>query len=178
MEGVIGFTTMFAGNFAPKSWALCQGQTINISSNTALFSILGTQYGGNGTTTFMLPDLRGRKVIGAGSGPGLSPYAIGQKGGVESITLSATQMPTHSHPLMITSTPKSYEDVGNGSSPGDTIFAANGSGYSATSNAQSTAYAASVTMTSSGSDMPYEILQPYLGLNFIICQYGVFPARN
>ena len=88
MEGVIGYETGFAGNFAPKNWSFCQGQIVNIASNTALFSILGTVYGGNGTTTFGLPDLRGRAVVGVGQGPGLSTYSLGQVGGVENTTLN------------------------------------------------------------------------------------------
>lgn len=178
MEGVIGFTTMFAGNFAPKGWAFCAGQTINIASNTALFSILGTIYGGNGTTTFMLPDLRGRKIVGAGSGPGLSTYSIGQKGGSETVALTSNQMPAHNHALMITATPKGYDDTGAESSPDSAWFAANGSGYSGSGGVQMKPYQANVTMSTVGSDTPYEILQPYMTLNYIICQYGVFPARN
>lgn len=178
MEGVIGFTTMFAGNFAPKSWAFCQGQTINIASNTALFSILGTTYGGNGTTTFMLPNLQGRKVVGVGSGPGLSSYALGQAGGSETVTLTASQMPAHVHQMQLTATTKSSEDGGNESAPAGSWYAGNGTGYSETSNARMMPYNANVNMSSVGSDTPYEILQPYLSLNYIICQYGVFPSRG
>lgn len=178
MEGVIGFTTMFAGNFAPKSWAFCQGQTIQIASNTALFSILGTTYGGNGTTTFMLPNLQGRKVVGIGTGPGLSPYALGQTGGSETITLTANQMPAHVHSIQLTATPKGFDESGSGSEPENSVFAGSGSGYSGSSNARMAPYNANVAMTTVGSDTPYEILQPYMGMNYIICQYGVFPARN
>lgn len=178
MEGVIGFTTMFAGNFAPKSWAFCQGQTINIASNTALFSILGTTYGGNGTTTFMLPNLQGRKVVGVGTGPGLSPYALGQAGGSETVTLTANQMPAHVHPIQITATTKGTDDVGTLSEPEGAWYAGNGTGYSGSGNAHMAPYTANVTMSTVGSDAPYEILQPYMGINYIICQYGVFPSRN
>lgn len=178
MEGVIGFTTMFAGNFAPKSWAFCQGQTINIASNTALFSILGTTYGGNGTTTFMLPNLQGRKVVGAGTGPGLSTYALGQAGGSETVTLTANQMPAHIHSIQVTATTKGTDETGTASEPEGAWYAANGSGYSGASNARMAPYNANVTMSTVGSDTPYEILQPYMGMNYIICQYGVFPARN
>src|SRR4051812_29571089 len=101
MEGVIGYTTLFAGNFAPKNWAFCAGQIINIASNTALFSILGTTYGGNGTTTFALPDLRGRTIVGQGTGPGLSSYVLGQAGGTENDTLDISQMPAHVHPVAV-----------------------------------------------------------------------------
>lgn len=178
MEGVIGFTTMFAGNFAPKSWSFCQGQTLNIASNTALFSIIGVMYGGNGTTTFMLPDLQGRKIVGAGSGPGLSTYTIGQKGGSETVTLTSSQMPAHNHMMQITATPKGFDDSGNESNPEGVIFAGNGSGYSGSKNGSMKSYQGNVSMTNLGSDTPYEILQPYMTLNYIICAYGVFPARN
>lgn len=178
MEGVIGYVTMFAGNFAPKSWAFCQGQIIAISSNTALFSILGTTYGGNGTTTFALPDCQGRYVVGAGSGPGLSPYALGQKGGSENITLSVNQMPAHVHALAITATPKGYNDAGSLESPDAANYALNGSGYAPAGGNAMKSYTAQVQMSNTGADYPFEILSPFMGLNYIICQYGVFPARN
>lgn len=178
MEGVIGYVTMFAGNFAPKSWAFCQGQIIQISSNTALFSILGTTYGGNGTTTFALPDCQGRQVVGAGNGPGLSPYALGQKGGTETITLTPNQMPAHTHALSITATPRGLDDAGNNESPENANYALSGTGYATTGGTAMKPYSAAVQMTNTGSDYPYEILPPYMALNYIICQYGVFPQRN
>ncbi len=178
MEGVIGYTTMFAGTFAPRNWSLCQGQTISIASNTALFSILGTTYGGNGTTTFMLPNLQGRKIVGAGNGPGLSPYTLGQNGGSENVTLTLNQMPAHIHPLQITATTKGTDEIGTNSEPEGAWYAGNGAGYSGTSNAKMQAYNVNITMSTVGAGTPYEILQPYLGMNYIICQFGVFPARS
>ena len=180
MEGVIGYTTLFAGNFAPKNWAYCQGQIINIASNTALFSILGTTYGGNGTTTFGLPNLSGRRVVGVGNGPGLSPYALGQVGGSESVTLTMNQMPAHLHPLQVTSMPKSFDNTGNASTPGGGIFAGNGSGYASvpTANSGLKPYNVTVQITNAGNNNPYSILPPFLGLNYVICMYGVFPARG
>ncbi len=178
MEGVIGYTTLFAGNFAPKNWAFCQGQIIPIQQNTALFSILGTVYGGNGTTTFGLPNLSGRRVVGAGQGPGLSPYALGQAGGSENVTLSLNQMPAHIHPLQITSHPNSFDVGGASSTPGGGIYAANGSGYAGAGGVQMKPYNVAVQMTNIGSNVPYNIVNPFLGLNYVICMYGVFPARN
>ena len=178
MEGVIGFTTMFAGNFAPKNWQYCQGQIINIASNTALYSILGTVYGGNGTTTFGLPNLAGRYVVGVGQGPGLSPYRLGQVGGSETATLTTAQMPAHVHPVQITATQPCLEDTGNASTPEGAIFAANGSGYSGTPNSKMKPYQGTIQMTTVGSDTSYEILPAYMAVNYIICLYGVFPARN
>ena len=181
MEGVIGFTTLFAGNFAPKSWAFCAGQTINIASNTALFSILGTQYGGNGTTTFMLPDLQGRTIVGTGTGPGLSTYVNGQKAGTENASLTTATMPAHIHPvsaqlnISATSNPASLTNpIGNlyaGEPSANAIYGADG-------NVQMAKINANITMTNTGAGAPFEILRPLLGLNYIICQYGVFPARN
>ena len=96
-EPFLGQLMLFGGNFAPRGWALCNGQILAINQNTALFSLLGTTYGGNGQTTFALPDLRGRAPLHAGQGPGLSPYALGQVGGTENVTLLATEMPAHTH---------------------------------------------------------------------------------
>src|SRR5437879_11862971 len=96
---LLGSIIMFAGNFAPRGWALCNGQILPIAQNTALFSILGTTYGGNGQTTFALPDLRGRVPVGSGQGPGLSNYDLGQQGGSESETLTVNQMPEHTHAI-------------------------------------------------------------------------------
>ena len=178
MEGVIGYVTMFAGNFAPKNWAFCQAQIINIQSNTALFSILGTTYGGNGTTTFGLPDLQSRTIVGAGTGPGLSSYVLGQKSGAETVTLTSGQMPAHAHSLAITVTPYSKDDTGNTSTP-DAVFAINGStGYSGTNNVKMAAFPVTLQMTTVGADTAYSTLPAYMGLNYVICMYGVFPARN
>lgn len=179
MEGVIGYTTLFAGNFAPKNWANCQGQIINIASNTALFSILGTVYGGNGTTTFGLPNLSGRRVVGAGNGPGLSPYSLGQVGGSENITLTMNQMPAHIHPEQIVTHPASYDDSsGTVSEPAGAIYAGNGSGYSSSGGVLMKPFNVSIQMTNAGSGIPYNIVPSYLGLNYVICMYGVFPARG
>jgi Microcystin-dependent protein len=178
MEGVMGFTTMFAGNFAPKAWQFCQGQVLAISSNTALYSLLGTTYGGNGQTTFGLPNLMGRCIVGAGTGPGLSPYRLGQSGGAETVTLTSAQMPMHAHPMQVTITQSCLNDTGNESSPDGGIYAGNGAGYSSGANARMLPYTAALTMTNTGADSPYEILPPYLAVNYIICVQGVFPARN
>jgi microcystin-dependent protein len=178
MEGVIGFTTAFAGNFAPKAWALCQGQILSIASNTALFSIIGTNYGGNGTTTFGLPDLRGRAVIGAGQGPGLSSYVVGEQGGVENNTMSQTQMPAHTHPLQVTMTPPASTVVSN-SSPVNGVY---GTGtenlYSGSADVFMKGYQGTLTTGPAGTPTPFPILHPVLGLNYIICLQGVYPARN
>ena len=181
MEGVIGYVTMFAGNFAPKSWAFCNGQTINIASNTALFSILGTTYGGNGTTTFQLPNTQGRTVVGAGTGPGLSTYNLGQAAGTTSVTLTTQQMPAHVHPVSVTAQNISTESVEADSSlASGNVYAreSNISPYDSNPSAAGGTFPATLTMTNQGGNQPIGIQRPMLGLNYIICQYGVFPARN
>lgn len=178
MEGVIGFTTLFAGNFAPKNWAFCAGQIIPIAQNTALFSILGTVYGGNGQTTFGLPNLCGRKVVGAGSGPGLSPYSLGQSAGAENITMTLSQMPAHVHPLQVTMTARSSDDTGTVASADGAIFAGNGSGYAPASTGSMKGYTGALQMSNVGGSVPYSIVPSFLGLNYVICMFGVFPARG
>jgi len=180
MEGIIGFVTLFGGNFAPRSWAICQGQTINIATNTALFSILGTTYGGNGTTTFKLPDLQGRVAIGQGQGPGLSNYAQGQVGGVESFTLTSAQMPAHTHPVSYNITQNSSTGATTAVPTGKTYGNDNGGGtpYAAPANVPLKPFPGNMTMANAGSSLPVQIINPYLALNYIICQFGVFPSRN
>lgn len=180
MEGVIGYVTMFAGNFAPKSWAFCKGQTINISSNTALFSILGTTYGGNGTTTFQLPNTQGRTVVGAGTGPGLSTYNIGQTAGTYSQTLTTAQMPAHVHPVVVTAHNPSSDDDATLSTASGNVFGrdTNTSPYDSNPAANGGTFPAQLTMSNMGNNSPLTVMRPMLGLNYIICQYGVYPSRN
>lgn len=179
MDGVIGFTTLFAGNFAPKNWALCQGQIMAISQNTALFSILGTTYGGNGQTTFALPDLRGRSVKGAGQGPGLSPYSPGQVGGSETHILNLQQMAVHNHAAQITITPKGA-GAPNASSPANAVYATgNNNLYNFSTDINLHNYPGTLTTGVSGTTpQPFSSVPPYLTLNYLICLNGVFPSRN
>ena len=178
MEGVIGFTTTFAGNFAPTGWALCQGQLLSIASNTALFSILGVTYGGNGTTTFGLPDLRGRMVIGNGQGPGLSSYVLGEQSGVETVTLTQQQMASHVHTTQVTISPAAATNAIS-SSPVNGVYA-NGTEqlYNSTGDTTMKPYQGTLNMANNGSGIPFSIVNPLLGLNYIVCMFGVFPSRN
>jgi microcystin-dependent protein len=160
---------MFGCNFAPRGWALCNGQLLSIAQNTALFSLLGTTYGGNGQTTFGLPDLRGRVPIHFGQGPGLSSYVQGQTGGVESVTLIPQQIPAHNHSLACSS------DDANAGSPANNFPAAVANPIY--SNAQNAALAANAISTVGGSQ-PHENRQPYQTLNFCIALQGIFPSRN
>ena len=174
-EPYIGSIVMFAGNFAPRGWAFCAGQILPISQNTALFSILGTTYGGNGQTTFALPDLRSRNPVGAGQGPGLSNIDLGEVSGTESVTLLTSNMPAHNHLI-------------NCDNTGSSSLAPSGllPGLSDDRNAAVTVYsgaAANATMNPqmvglAGSNIPFGIRDPFLGINFIIALEGIFPSRN
>ncbi|WP_207513787.1 phage tail protein [Longitalea luteola] len=178
MEGYIGQVILFAGNFAPRGWAFCQGQLLSIAQNTALFSILGTTYGGNGQTTFGLPDLRGRVPVGTGTGPGLSAWDLGQMEGAENVSLGVNQMPAHNHSVMVSSgaansaTGKgNYLASPNGTFAGDPVKV---NAY----NGTPTDLLGTSTITNSGSGAPHSNIQPSLGLNYIICMEGIFPSRN
>lgn len=181
----IGEIRIFAGNFAPKAWELCQGQLLNIASNTALFAILGTTYGGNGQTTFGLPDLRGRVPVGTGQGPGLSNYDLGQVSGVEQGALLTTQLPVHTHPLSnATFAIGAYSGAGNSRNPAGAVFAKEAAGVTQTYSSESAdaTMAANVLkagqLGAAGGGQPVSLMQPYLTLNYIICVSGVFPSRN
>ncbi|MES2382755.1 MAG: tail fiber protein [Bacteroidota bacterium] len=202
MEGTIGEIRLFASNFAPKNWAYCAAQVVQIRANTALFSILGTTYGGDGSTTFMLPDLQGRVALGAGQGAGLTNYALGAKTGTETVVLDITQLPAHNHqavaqPGIGSGTAKimAVGTAGGASSPGgnyigqDTInmltsYASGGtivgmdSRSVQISNVVATGGPASVALGNNGGNLPHSNLQPYTALNYIICMYGIFPSRN
>lgn len=185
MEGTIAEIRMFAGTFAPRNWAFCNNQTIAIAQNTALFSLLGTTYGGNGQTTFALPDFRGRIPVGAGTGPGLSNYQLGQKGGTESFTISNANFPPHTHPLSGSVTMKGNGNPAAtdadapqnnypGTVTGTNMYSSvnNGSGL-ANMQTQLTAAAAG-----SASPAPLTNIQPVMGMNYVICMFGIFPSRN
>ena len=173
-EPFIGQVTMFAGNFAPRGWALCDGQLLAISSNQALFSILGTTYGGDGRTTFALPGLRGRTPIHQGSGPGLPPYALGQKGGAESVVLTTNELPQHTH------------TIGNlraAASPADaSVPTGNSLGMAPAYNSGSPSvdmHAGSVgPFGNTGGNVAHPNMPPYLAINYIIALIGLFPSRS
>ena len=172
MNPYLGEIRIFAFNFAPKGWAMCNGQLLAISSNTALFSLLGTYYGGNGQTTFALPDLRGRVPIHQGQGQGLSPYSVGQNGGTESVTLTTQQMPQHNHMANVVSGPQATAPRPSNAHPGN---ATSGSVYS-TANPDSTFNQGFVS--SQGGSQPHNNVQPYLTVTFCIATQGIYPPRN
>ncbi len=158
-------------NFAPFGYAFCQGQLLPISQNTALFSLLGTYYGGDGRTTFALPNLQGRVAIGQGQGPGLSPVVLGEQSGTESVTLNQTQMPAHTH------TVQSFALRGNQTTPAAAVWARSASGdtpYNATAGASMSASAIGLA----GGSQPHSNMMPYLVLNYAIALQGIFPSRS
>jgi microcystin-dependent protein len=166
----VGEIIIAAFNFAPTGYARCDGQLLPIRQNTALFSLLGTTYGGNGTTTFALPNLNGRVPLGAGQGPGLSYYDLGQTGGLEEVTLQPTEMPAHTHSVALTYS----RDMGTTASPENAYLASNGAGrpqYASTN----TAYMGSLA---SGPALPHNNMQPYLTVGFYIALQGIFPPRS
>jgi microcystin-dependent protein len=180
MDPFLGQISLLGCNFAPQGWALCQGQLLSIAQNTALFSLLGVNFGGDGRTNFQLPDLRGRAPVGFGQGPGLSAYTIGQTGGGETISISSANYPAHSHTL------SAAASAATGNVPND-LFEAQGQtgGRGGTDNLS--AYSGSGTPTTlataaltpaAGGGQPHNNRQPYLALNFCIALQGIFPARN
>lgn len=169
MEPFIGQIMLFGGTFAPRSWAFCDGQLLAINANTALFSILGTTYGGDGRTNFGLPDLRGRVPMHAGTGPGLTPRSVGQRTGVETVTLAASQMPAHSHDMNFVNVP-----ADNDRPSGDLL--ARTAIYSAATTPIGQLSAS--TISQSGGSQAHENMQPTLCINYIIALQGIYPSRN
>ncbi len=181
MEPFIGQILMFGGNFAPRGWALCDGQLLSISSNSALFSILGTTYGGDGRTSFGLPDLRGRVAMHAGSGPGLTPRTLGSEGGSQSNVLGEGNLPPHSH--SVNAVAKCKADAGNTNIAANNVWSKDAGVSSATySNAGAdtdmAAGAINVTESLVGSGQAVNNVQPFQVVNYIIALQGVFPSRN
>lgn len=169
----IGEIAVYGFNFAPRSWAICNGALMNISQNAALFSLLGTTYGGNGTTNFALPNLLGRVALGAGSGAGLSTYTQGDSGGVESVTLTTSQIPAHTHAIGCTSA------NGDSVTPAGKILAKDSAGGSAPySSGAANGTLAAGALQSTGGSSSHTNLQPYLALNVCIALTGIFPSRN
>lgn len=177
---MIGEVRMFGGNFAPRAWALCDGQLLPINQNTALFSIIGTIYGGDGRTTFALPDIRGRAVLGPGNGPGLSDHREGQKGGTETTTLNVTQLASHNHTF--TSPASNNPPIGGiGLYPSQiavspSLGTATAMRYANASNGSM--HADAFVLGNTGNGQAYDNMQPWLAVNYIICMQGVFPSRS
>lgn len=178
----VGQIVQFGFQFAPRGYAYCNGATQSISQNTALFSLLGTTYGGNGTTTFAVPDLRGRTAIGQFQGPGLSNYPLGAVTGTETVTLTTQQLPAHTHSLNVsttkatTSTPASGSILGR-ARDGATNPAAQPEIYAPAGTAVDTALG-NTSIGVAGNNQPVPNLQPLLAINYCIATQGIFPSRN
>lgn len=164
---------IFAFNFAPSGWAWCDGQLLPLSQNTALFSLLGTTYGGDGKTTFALPDLQGSAPMHPGQGPGLSLHDLGEMGGAETVTLLESEIPAHRHALMAASNPALVQLP----SPGVALARSRGSSAYQSNTTQNLAQMADVTLAPAGGDQPHNNLMPYLTFYFNIALQGVYPPR-
>lgn len=170
----VGEIRIFCGNFAPRGWAFCNGQLLAISSNTALFSLLGTNYGGNGVSTFGLPNLQGRNPLHRGQGPGLTSYVLGEIGGVETVTLNSTQIPSHTHTAQADST------GGGGTAPTAGAYwgtVARG-GTPPYGPATNLAAMNPALLSNVGGGLPHNNMSPYLALTFIVALQGIYPARS
>ncbi len=172
----VGEIRIFAGNFAPNGWAFCDGQLMPISQNTALFSLLGTMYGGNGKTNFALPNLQGNAPLGPGQGPGLSDRIQGEVGGAEVVTLVATEMPSHTHTAM------SDSGTGDQEIPTNNVWSTTKVGRQAAnlyaSNTSGNVNMSPTALSAAGNGLPHNNLPPYLTLNFIIALQGIYPPRG
>lgn len=173
---------MFCCNFAPQGWAFCNGGTLQISTNTALFSLLGTTYGGNGTTTFGLPDLRGRYAMHFGQGSGLSNRVQGEIGGSETTMLVATNLPPHTHSISATVSMACSSGAGNSDNPTGKILAGSASDENYTAPASATGTMAPLTVSgtsgSTGTGSAFSNMPPYLVVNFCIALQGIYPSRS
>jgi microcystin-dependent protein len=192
MEGTMATIMMFGGTFAPRTWAFCHHQLIAISANSALFALLGTQYGGDGRTTFALPDLRGRVPVGSGNGIGTSSRTPGMMWGAETQTMTIAEMPPHSHPAQLSNAVAQIQasgDAADEQDPAGNVLAKPGTAglssdavnaYTA-SGSETMAPApvtGSVAVDTAGAGMPFNIMQPSTCTHFIICQTGIFPSRS
>ena len=179
MEGTLAVVTMVAYDFAPRNWASCNGQILPIAQNTALFSLLGTTYGGNGQTTFALPNLRGRAPVSSGTSSLGSTYTLGEVSGTESITMTTNSMPAHNHSGAVNlalgaSSVAAFDSNVEGKNLGSGMANA----YSTNDNTNLAAPTYQATVGVAGSSQAFSILSPYLAVNFIICMQGIFPSRN
>ena len=166
-----GEIKLFAGNFAPRGWAMCQGQLLSIAQYTTLYSLIGTTYGGDGANTFALPDFRGRAPVHQGQGSGLSAYVIGERIGSESVTLIASQYPAHSHPVSASTAAATQ------ASPGGNLPGAGATMAIYSSSAPNVMFNAAAVSASGGSQ-PHSNLQPFLCLSFVIALEGIYPSQN
>lgn len=181
VDPYMGSVTPFAGNFAPRSWMLCNGSLLAIADYNALFALIGTTYGGDGQVTFALPDLRSRVPIHMGQGPGLSNYSVGQASGSENVTLMQSNLPAHSHSLISLTGNQPVSTATTGANVPTNAYPASGATVYNTQSpdgGQMNNYSSVGTTVSAGGSQPIPIIQPYLAMNYIIAVEGIFPSRN
>lgn len=171
-EPFVAQIQIFGFNFAPTGWALCQGQILSISQNTALFSLIGTQFGGNGTSNFALPNMQGNIAIGQGQGPGLTPRVIGETGGQQNVTLIANQVPSHTHPAICNNA------VGTAYDPAGEVWSQDAGGNQEYGSTTVTGNMAPNAIMQAGGGQPHNNLQPFVVMNYCIALQGVFPSRS
>jgi microcystin-dependent protein len=169
--GYLGEIRMFAGNFAPNGWMLCQGQILSIQQNTALFSIIGTMYGGNGTNNFALPNLSSRVPVGTGTGTGMSTRTLGDVGGEETSTLTIQQLPAHNHTIYVNSS------VGTTENPANMYFSRNAAGIPEYSSTTTTTTMGPSAVSIVGGNQAHNNMQPFIAINYIICVNGTYPVQ-
>jgi len=168
-EPFVAEIRIFAGNFAPRGWAFCNGQLLPVSQNTALFSLIGTTYGGDGRSTTALPNMEGKAPMHPGRGPGLTARRLGQRGGVESVTLTEAQLPNHNHSMAVSTEDGERRDPNNGYfGRGNAIYA----------DAANLGAMAPQSLSNSGGSQAHNNMQPYLTMNFIIALVGLYPSRS
>jgi len=170
-EPYVGEIRMFAGNFPPVGWAFCDGQLLSIAENEVLFALIGTTYGGDGQSTYALPDLRGRVPVHQGQSAGTSPYVIGQNGGAENVTLTAAQLGPHTHGLRASTQPASGAHTAS-----DALGSSTQASYYGSGEANVPMDGAAFSMA--GGGQPHNNMAPFVALNFIIALFGVFPSQN
>ena len=182
MDGTMANITLFAADFAPRNWALCNGAILSISTNQALFSLLGTTYGGNGVQTFALPDLRGRSAIGTGTAAGFNTVILGQITGTETNTMTLSQLPAHMHPVTahVTMPVNNTADPDADSPEGAVYGKAPQNIYNTASGPGTTMGPLSVqsSMLPAGNSLPFNNMMPSLGMNYVICIAGIYPSRD
>ena len=172
MDVFTGSIVAFGFNFAPRGWAKCDGQLMAISQNSALFSLLGTMYGGDGRTTFGLPDLRGRTAIGAGTGPGMQGRSQGARGGTQSVTLNIGHMPSHTHAMHAETKPADSKN------PNNAMLAITETNVYTAPDPVNNRVMAAESITATGGNQSFDNEGPYLAINWCICLYGIYPSRN
>lgn len=177
MDPYLAQIIWFAGDFAPKGWAFCQGQLMAISTNSALFSLLGTTYGGNGINNFALPDLRGRLPLGAGAGKGLSSVDLGELGGAENTTLLTSNLPPHSHGVQV-QVASSSNGGSSDEADGAILAKMTASNFAPVASANATLAGTSLTLAPAGNSQPFGNMKPFVCINAIICTSGMFPSRG